>query len=145
MKRALVLSIALWLSATANLRAHEIVHKVSRSGAVVVEVTYPNGTPFSYEQYEVSLQGETTPFQTGRSDALGRIVFLPDRYGTWRIRAFSEDGHGIDITADAGPQDVPAAGAPAGAESNRWNRIVFGVLVILSLFFLVMIILRRRA
>jgi nickel transport protein len=145
MKLLIRAAVLLSLFAPTAAGAHEIVHKVSRGGAVVVEVSYATGAPFSYEQYEVSLQGEATPFQTGRSDALGRIVFLPDRYGTWRIRAFSEDGHGIDITVNAGPEDVPAADAPAGAESDRWNRIVFGVLVILGLFFLVMIFLRRRA
>ena len=143
MKRFFCAAVLLLLLAPANVRAHEVVHRVSRDGAVVVELFFPDGQPFSFEQYEVRLRGDELPYQTGRSDAFGRIVFIPDRQGTWRVRAFSEDGHGIDVTIDAGPEDAPRAAAPS--RSLRLLRTAVGIAAILAVFALLKVLARRRA
>ena len=143
MKRFFCAAVILSMLAPASACAHEVLHRVSRDGAVVVELFYPDGTPFSFEQYEVCLRGDEWPYQTGRSDALGRIVFLPDRRGAWQVRAFSEDGHGIDITIDAGPEDAPQAAAPS--RSLRLVRTAIGIAAILAVFALLKVLARRRA
>ena len=66
----------------------------------------------------------------------------PDRPGAWRLRAFSEDGHGLDIHIDA--QSVRASPAGAGSGAFRALRIGAGLAVILALFAVVGIVIRRR-
>jgi nickel transport protein len=146
MKRALFLSLALWLAAAGNLNAHEIIQNVTRGNAVVITLSEPDGSPFSYESFEVYREGEETPYQTGRTDALGRIVFLPDRQGAWRVRAFSEDGHGIDTRLQAGPADGPdgASKSPEAWGPDRYPGVTLGIFVILVAFAVALAILRRR-
>jgi nickel transport protein len=144
MKHLFALAMLLLLFAPKDLEAHELLQRVSRGTAVVIELSYPTKAPFSYEQYEISRSGEEIPFQTGRSDALGRIVFVPDRQGSWRIRAFSEDGHGVDFTIEAGPQDTATAAAGKSG-SNRYAKIVLGLVIIFGVFGSVSVFLRRRA
>jgi len=79
----------------------------------------------------------------GRTDGQGRIAFLPDRAGTWRIKAISEDGHGLDFTL--------ATNAAARIESSdkpvyeRYGRVVVGVALILGLFGFMSLYTRRKA
>ncbi len=106
------LSAAFWLIFLSHLypdsvHAHGIEISVSESGkAAVVQVLYSDGTPFSYEPYEVlpppSEDGSSVPYQTGRTDVSGRVVFLPDRSGEWKVKIHSEDGHGgeTSVTVD---------------------------------------------
>jgi nickel transport protein len=129
------------LAAAGGAGAHELDHAVTRGSAVVVEFRFPDGTPFSYESFEVTPPAEETPFAVGRTDALGRVVFLPDREGDWRVRVFSEDGHGADIVVPASPAEMGEGGAPAGAAAagavagtSRASRIALGIGIILGAF-----------
>ena len=80
--------------------AHGLRYTVTDGKSVVIELTYASGTAFSNETYEIYRAGGGKPYQTGRTDPSGRIVFIPDSSRTWRIKAFSEDGHGLDITIE---------------------------------------------
>ncbi len=76
--------------------AHSVQYTINRQNAVVITIFYADGTPFSYEKFEVySPDNKKIPFQVGRTDKYGRLVFLPDKIGNWTVKAFSEDGHGI--------------------------------------------------
>jgi nickel transport protein len=138
---ALVVTFALALSG--QVRAHELIQNVTRGSAVVIELSYSNGSPFSHEQYEIHFEGEDVPFQTGRTDALGRIVFVPDRRGSWRVRAFSEDGHGMDTTVESGSEGAP--GSARAVREGRTVRIVFGILTIVLAFMILFVIVKRRS
>jgi nickel transport protein len=139
-----VLSLVLAVSGAAppDALAHEVTHSIERSSAVVILLSHDDGEPFSNESYEVYRPNETVPFQTGRTDASGRIVFLPDRGGEWRVRAFAEDGHGTDFTfvTDAA-MDVVTWQQSA---IDHYGRIAAGVGIILGLFGLLSIFHRRR-
>lgn len=89
--------------------AHHVSHEVTRGEAVVVSLAYGNGSPLSHDRYDIFAEGEETPYQTGTTDVEGRIVFLPHRTCVWRVRVFSEDGHGADFTFEAGPAEAVAA------------------------------------
>jgi nickel transport protein len=148
MKHALLLTALFCLATASAASAHELIQTVTRGNAVVIELKYADNSAFSYEQFEVYRKGEETPFQKGRTDALGRIVFLPDRAATWRVRAFSEDGHGTDFTIDAGPADAAEsqAGSPGPSQAaDRSMKVVFGVIVILLVFLIALRVIRRRA
>ncbi|MBI5331311.1 MAG: hypothetical protein HZB71_11945 [Betaproteobacteria bacterium] len=124
--------LATLLFTTLPAAAHDLHFTVSGNQAVVVRLHYVNNAPFNFERYEVYCQDEEHPYQTGRTDRQGRIAFLPDRAGVWRIKVFSEDGHGLDfnVTTDAAAR-VAASDQPA---YERYGRIVVGVALILGLF-----------
>ena len=114
--------------------AHEILRSISDGKAVVIELSHPHATCFASESYEIFRPDETVAFQVGRTDQHGRIVFIPDRPGAWRVRAFTEDGHGANFTVDA---DTPSLAVKAdGGEStpDRVSRMVGGVGALLGLF-----------
>jgi nickel transport protein len=137
---AVALLLFLWLPERAA--GHDLQHSIEEGSAVTVKLFFADGNEFSFESYEVYRAGEEIPFQVGRTDALGRLVFLPDRAGTWRIKAFSEDGHGAELSLTTGPQ-----GAIESAERSlfeRHTRFVVGVSVIFGIFGLVSLFVRRK-
>jgi hypothetical protein len=59
---------------------HDLEHATKKEGnCIVVELYFSDNTKFSYEEYEIYYENEDAIFQTGRTDALGRVVFCPDR------------------------------------------------------------------
>lgn len=108
----------------------------------MIELRYPDGSPFAFEAYEVHRGEEKAPHQVGRTDAAGRIAFLPDGPAHWRVRAFSEDGHGLDVRVESTEAGVvEAAGSSA---YDRFTRIAVGVAVILGLFGILKLFVKRR-
>jgi nickel transport protein len=97
MKRLFLLLLVIGCSSAG---AHGLRHTVTRGESVVVTLSYSNGVAFSGEAYEIFRAGDADPYQSGRTDPFGRIVFMPDSSAAWRIRAFSEDGHGLDISIE---------------------------------------------
>jgi nickel transport protein len=119
------------------LNAHTLNHSAQPGSAVIVELRYADGSPFSYESAEVYRPADTVPFLAGRTDANGRLAFVPDRSGEWRVRAFSEDGHGVDFTVAAAPDGGPSApstglGTVGGLAVGL--SVIFGVFGIWTLF-----------
>ena len=123
-------------------RAHEVRHAVSEAKALIVSVSYAGGEEFSQEEYEIYPPGEETPFQVGRTDVLGRVVFVPDRDGQWRIRVFSKGGHGLDVKVTAGGWE--RASVAGRVESGGTARIMFGASLILAAFGVVGLLYGRR-
>lgn len=120
-----------------TLHAHSLSHSAQPGSAVIVELRYADGSPFSYETTEVYRPAETVPFLAGRTDANGRLAFVPDRSGDWRVRAFSEDGHGGDFTVAAAPNggsSAPSAGLGTVGGLAVGLSVIFGVFGIWSLF-----------
>jgi nickel transport protein len=138
--RFLLALLAALLAGT--LQAHSLSHSAQPGSAVIVELRYADGSPFSYESAEVYRPAETVPFLAGRTDANGRLAFVPDRSGDWRVRAFSEDGHGGDFTVAAdlnGASSAPSAGLGTIAGILLGLAAIFGIFGIWSLF------VRRRS
>jgi len=124
------LVLCAWLPGQAL--AHDLEHDIGEGEAVTVKLFYADGSEFSFESYEVYRAGEEVPFQVGRTDVQGRVVFIPDRAGTWRLKAFSEDGHGADLSFTTGGE-----GGAAGVKEpflERHLRLVVGVSVIFGVF-----------
>lgn len=126
--------LLLWgiLLAPGTLFAHDLQYTVTGGQAVVVRLFYLDNSPFTFEAYEIYRDGDKLPYQVGRTDGQGRIAFLPDKAGDWRVRALSEDGHGLDfkLRTDAGAGLVDSE-KPA---IERYGRIAVGVAIILGLF-----------
>ena len=135
------LALCAWLPGQAL--AHDLQHSIEEGAAVSIKLFFADGNEFSFESYEVYRAGEEVPFQVGRTDAQGRVVFIPDRAGAWRVKAFSEDGHGVDFSFTTGVKsDVQDADEPPLA---RHLRILVGLSVIFGVFGLVTLFTRRGA
>jgi nickel transport protein len=137
---AIAMLLCFWLPERAA--AHDLRHSIEEGVAVTVKLFFADGNEFSFESYEVYHAGEEIPFQVGRTDALGRLVFRPDRAGTWRVKVFSEDGHGADLSLTTGVQ-----GAVESADRSlfeRHSRLVVGVSIIFGIFGLVSLYARRK-
>jgi hypothetical protein len=137
--RLLVLALCAWLPGQAL--AHDLRHQIDEGAAVSVRLFFADGSDFAFESYEVYRAGDEVPFQVGRTDLRGRVVFLPDRAGTWRIKAFSEDGHGADFSFSTGAEE--GVGERNQTFLDRHLRIVAGVSVIFGLFGVVNLFKRR--
>jgi nickel transport protein len=143
--RAVVISLLLCLGLPGRVAAHDLQHRIQEGAAVTVELFFADlaeDNAFSFESYEVYRAGEEVPFQVGRTDALGRLAFLPDTAGTWRVKIFSEDGHGADISLTTGAQ-----GGIEGADRplfERHSRLVVGVSILFGIFGLLNLFARRR-
>ncbi len=123
-------------------RAHDLQHSVQGAPAIVIKLFYLDNHPFAFEAYEIYREGEKLPYQVGRTDGQGRIAFLPDRAGVWRVKSFSEDGHGLDFKLE-----TDAAAALTDSEKpafERYSRIAVGVAIILGLFGLLSLYVKRR-
>jgi len=137
--RALLLLLLLW--AETGL-AHEVHHTIESAGAVVFRLDYADGKPFSYEAYELYPAGKDVPAQVGRTDAEGRVVFLPGETRQWRIRAFSADGHGVDMRFESPAVASQPTAATVGF--NRSSLILSGLSLLLGGFGLYQLFLRNR-
>ena len=107
-------------------------------------MVFADGEPFSYESYELYADGGERPVQTGRTDARGRVVFLADESKSWRLRAFSADGHGVRPAFRSGNlvgAHPTVAGEP---QSNRGTRWLLGLSVILGLFGALQLFFRKK-
>lgn len=144
--RRLVPVLAGILLVAAPAAAHEVNADVSRQPATVVTLAYADGQPFSYEAFEVHADGAERPLLVGRTDGAGRAVFLAPPAGEVRLRAFSADGHGVDLKLPAPVAASGEAGAAVAAATvdERPARIVFGLGVLLALFGLLQMWLARR-
>ena len=141
MKRGLLFLLA-WLASAPSLWAHDLQYTIVDGSAVVVKLFYTDNTAFAFESYEIYPEGQQLPVQVGRTDAQGRIAFLPDGAGKWRIKAFSEDGHGQDFTLT-----TDAAATLLGSDKpfyERYGRIVVGVALILGLFGFINLYVKRK-
>jgi nickel transport protein len=138
---ALVVLLGLFFAPTRS-PAHELTHTVSRQEVTVITLHYADGSPFSYESYEVYPPGDEIASQVGRTDAEGRIAFVADRAGAWRVRAFSEDGHGIDTSIEASPTLLLST--ENRSPSGRGERILVGLALIFGGFGILSLLLRRR-
>jgi len=115
--------------------AHDVEHTVAIEQAVVVHLYEDNHVPFAGEHVEVYGPGDTKPFLVERTDGEGRIAFFPDREGEWKLKAYSEDGHGVDLTIDTrklGPIQPSQGDANFGVD--RRSTAVLGIGIILSIF-----------
>ena len=142
MRAASLLAGCALLAASVPAAAHGLDHRVTGDRAVVVTLTYDDGAPFSFESCEVTPPAQDTPSQVGRTDRRGRVVFLPDRAGDWRVRVMAEDGHGADLTVPVGDDLLPAGDRTAAP--SRFSKIVTGVSVLFGIFGVAALSITRR-
>jgi nickel transport protein len=137
--RVLAFVLALWSGTAA---AHAVHHDITATGAVSVALTYADGSAFAYEKYELYPEGKDVPAQVGNTDAAGRIVFVPGETKQWRVKAFSADGHGVDLRFESPVVQGNTTAAESGP--NRTTLALLGLGFILAAFGLYQLFLNRR-
>jgi nickel transport protein len=125
------LAMGLLLLAPAAAHAHAMLHEIVAGEVVIVRLSFPGHDQPLFEPYEVFAPGGDTPFQAGRVNALGEVSFRPDRPGTWRLRVFTEDGHGADLELE-----VDAAGAVTASGGAHDHAHGYGLRVLAALGYL---------
>ena len=140
--QAIRLCCYLLLCFSMDLFAHELNLVAQETRATRLTLTYPDGSAFAHESYELYDSNGELPVQVGRTDARGRIVFIPDTAGEWRVKAFSEDGHGIDRRFTITSAVTGQASLFTGV--NQWYALVSGLAVLFGLFGIYQLFFRLR-
>lgn len=144
MNRLLVCLALILASFSSTVAAHGLEHHLTegRGEAAVLSVHRPDQQAFADEAYRIFYETESHPFQVGRSDASGRIVFLPERAGRYRIETATQDGHGglYDVRRD--PAGRLMLETPPRAD--RGALMLFGVIVLFGGFAVIALCLATR-
>lgn len=110
-------------------------------GLVVVTAWYDNGEPMSYAKVEIYAPNSTIKFQSGRTDRNGRMAFVPDISGKWRVVISDKLGHRLDLSINITnvlhkemDENSQATNSSQNLSLSRSKAIVIGVLLIFGLF-----------
>lgn len=146
MIRICLLFIGLLISQSGMVWAHEVHHAIETASAVAIRLTYADGKPFAFEAFEAYPEGKDIPAQVGRTDDQGRAVFVPGETKRWRIKAFTADGHGVDLRIDAPAMTSIGSGSVAASKGpNRASLLLFGLSILLALFGTYQLWLRKKS
>jgi nickel transport protein len=125
--------------------AHTVDYQVESKSAVVVTLRFGDKAAI-LSKYQVFAPSLDEPVQIGRTDAQGRIAFLPTEPGLWRVKVSTDLEHGlhgtnVDIEVD---QDmvVKSVSQPLVATHTR---LVVGVSLLFGVFGLWSLIRHRAA
>ncbi len=64
-------------------------------GAKGIRFFYEDGTPISFGEYKI-YSPDKKVFSEGYLDKKGRVLFMPDKTGKWKIEVRDGLGHGIE-------------------------------------------------
>lgn len=96
---------------------HGVDGDIIPSEGYLVTALYDDGEPMSYAEVEIRSSDSNIPFQAGRTDRNGRIMFKPDGKGNWQVVIKDDMGHrlALDLTVKEDKKD---------ARSPEMNRVV---------------------
>ncbi|MBW9266898.1 MAG: ABC transporter permease [Candidatus Thiodiazotropha sp. (ex. Lucinisca nassula)] len=122
--------------------SHGVGLKIERQEAAVIWLHHTDDTPLADVAYELTADGGNAPYQSGKSDASGRVVFIPGDVRGWRLRVFSEDGHGIDTVLELAPG--MASHSHTGHTYSELTKLILGIGILLSGFGVMMLFTKRK-
>jgi nickel transport protein len=132
-------ALFLWVAFTLTAaQAHDLQYQVQAGPPMVLYFFFPDNSKFSYEEFEIKAPGDSIIFQKGHTDRLGRIALMPDRPGVWRVRVFSEDGHGAIVKVDVGTNQILKD--YSRSLFDRYSRVMTGAGIILGIFGIIMLV-----
>jgi nickel transport protein len=121
---------------TTLLFSHNLNHTISSEQAVVVSFSFSQKEDFSFQSYEVYTPNSEIPFAVGRTDAYSRISFLPNTGGKWRVKAFSQDGHGKIIDIEVDENMLPDMSTKS---NDTFEKALMGIMILIGVFGLIYI------
>lgn len=141
-----VLATLLMLAWPAASHGHAMLHELVDADFVLLRFSFPGGEQPWFEPYEVYAPDAEGPFQSGRINARGEISFRPDRAGEWRVRVFTEDGHGTVVRLDIDAAGLAVADQGGhGHVHDHWFRVFAALGYLLGAFGLLVLWRARRA
>lgn len=133
MKRgALLLTLTLFLLAPAF--AHTVDYEITQADAVVVTV-FLGDEAASYSEYEVTSPAGGEPVQIGRLDARGRVSFLPDLKGEWKVRVAADSQHGLHgVEVKVKVDESMTVTGTSSPPIARHTRLIVGISLLFGIF-----------
>lgn len=130
----------------ASASAHALEGRVLQNEkAIVVGFDYASESVPRFAKASVfSPSNSEVEFQVGRTDMLGRVSFVPDEPGLWKVEVSDGQGHRAEVLVA-----VEQAGVKQEAESyavtsaSRFFKVLFGLSLILNLSFVLFWLLKR--
>lgn len=123
------------------VQSHGVEMSIDQAEASIITLRYHNNQPFANVAYELFVAKSKSAYQSGRTDAQGRVVFVPGSIRQWRIRVFSEDGHGTDTHLEV---DADSISRFSGGETvSATAYLVLGVGILLSGFGFLLLTVKR--
>ena len=102
-------------------------------GAAGIEVTYDDGTPMAYCEAKVfSPSDSETEFMQGATDKNGRLTFVPDVPGKWRLTV--DDGMGHAVSEEIEIQEAMNIARRTEHKFSRVQGVIVGISIIFGLF-----------
>ena len=138
--------LAWLLLLTALGYAHSVDYQVDSVKAIVVTARFADEDVASYSPFEVFRPQEKIAFQTGRTDQLGRVVFAPDKPGTWLVKVQAESTHGlhgISVPIEVGPDAVIVSYKRPLVATH--TKLVVGVALLIGFFGLLSLFRKNQA
>jgi len=125
--------------------AHGVRHQIQYANATVISLSYDDGQALAHAVFEAAPMGAAQAAVTGLTDAEGRAVIVADVPGRWRLRAFSNDGHGAVVEFDVTASAASAVDTiPVSVPVPRWMRAAFGLALLFFAFSSLQCWLRER-
>jgi nickel transport protein len=122
--------------------SHGVGLEIEQQEASVIYLHHTDDTPLVAADYELTVAGASTPYQSGKTDASGRVVFIPGDLREWRLRVFSEDGHGIDTTFKLTPGTL--SHSHADHVDSDITKMILGFGILLSGFGIMMLFTKSK-
>lgn len=117
-----------------NLSAHNLQHKVLKEEATILEFSFASDDDFSFQSYEIYAPNKDKPYQVGRTDVHSKILFLPDTQGRWKIKLFSEDGHGKIVDVEVKSLHKITKTSSSSDNSMAFLKGLAGILILFMIF-----------
>jgi hypothetical protein len=96
--RPSIIFFMLFFLSAQSVFSHGVTGVVREGRAVIAEIRYDDGEPFSYSQAKIySPENRKVEYQNSRTDASGIVSFVPNRSGKWMIAVSDETGHGKEL------------------------------------------------
>ena len=127
---AAIIATTLVIVSVGMAHAHGTGARVLGNGAIAVELYYTDGEPMVFADVQVFGPGDTAdmPHVNGRADRLGRVTFLPDRDGDWRIEGKDGEGHSIKTEVTVTEGIAPRASSTSAGRWPLWASLTLNLL-----------------
>jgi nickel transport protein len=90
---------------------HGTQYRVLGANETIVEFSYTDGQPMAFTAFRLFGPGDDrVPIRSGRTDRQGRMAFVPDTDGQWRIEVRDDEGHAVRAAVNAAAGRVAAQG-----------------------------------
>jgi len=132
------------LSGSAQALAHGVHTRNSLSEATVVTTLHDDGSPLAFADYTVYSPHGGPAFSKGKTDSLGRVVFLPNAPGKWEIKIFASDGHGSVTTVDVSPAGSELSADHQKQAPGQIQKLITGGGILFGIFGLLVLVQNRK-